>query len=68
MKCIYVNSLASARVNGGESEFFRVNSSVIQGCIMSPWLFNLYMDTVMNEVKMGMRGRMGVRFLEKRRE
>ena len=30
---------------------------------MSPWLFNVYMDGVMKEVKMGM-GRRGVRSLE----
>ena len=34
---------------------------------MSPWLFNVYVDGVMKEVKMGM-GRRGVRFLEKGRE
>ena len=34
---------------------------------MSPWLFNVYMDAVMKEVKMGM-GRRGVRFQEKGRE
>ena len=34
---------------------------------MSPWLFNVYMDGVMKEVKMGM-GRRGVRFLEDGRE
>ena len=28
-------------------------SGVRQGCIMSPWLFNVYMDAVMKE-KMGM--------------
>ena len=50
---MYVNSLACVRVKGGESECFRINSSVRQECIMSPWLFNVYMDTVMNEVKMG---------------
>ena len=27
-------------------------------CIMSPWLFNVYMDRAMKEVKMGM-GNMG---------
>ena len=32
---------------------------VEKGCIMSPWLFNKYMDAVMKEIKMGM----GVRFL-----
>ena len=34
---------------------------------MSPWLFNVYMDTVMKEVKMVM-GRRGVIFLEDGRE
>ena len=34
---------------------------------MSPWFFNLYMDTVMKEVKMGM-GRRGVRFQKEGRE
>ena len=33
---------------------------------MSPWLFNIYMDAVIKEVKIGM-GRRGVRFLEKER-
>ena len=32
---------------------------------MSPWLFNVYMDSVTKEVKMGM-GRRGVSFLEDR--
>ena len=34
---------------------------------MSPWLFNVYMDGVMKEVKMGM-GRRGVSFLENMKE
>ena len=34
---------------------------------MSPWLFNVYMDGVMKEVKMAMGGR-GVRFQEEGRE
>ena len=34
---------------------------------MSPWLFNVYMDGVMNDVKMRM-GRRGVSFLEDGRE
>ena len=38
---------------------FRIESGVRQGCIMSPWLFNVYMK----DVKMGM-GRRGVSFLE----
>ena len=34
---------------------------------MSPWLFNVYMDGVMKEVKMRM-GRRGVSFLEDGKE
>ena len=67
IKSMYLNSLASVRVKGGESEFFRTNSGVRQGCIMAPWLFNVYMDAVMEDVKIGM-GRKGVRFLEEGRE
>ena len=67
IKSIYVDSLACVRVKGGKSEQFRIDSGVRQGCIMSPWLFNVYMDGVMKEVKMGM-GRRGVIFLEDGRE
>ena len=63
IKSIYINSLSCVRVKGGDSECFRINSCVKQKCIMSPWLFNLYMDTVIREVKMGM-GRSGMRLEE----
>ena len=67
IKSMYVDSLACVRVKGSESEWFKIDSEVRQGYIMSPWLFNVYRDAVMNEVKMGMR-RIGVRFLEEARE
>ena len=44
-----------------------VDSVVRQGCFMFPWLFNVYTEGVMKEVKMGMGSR-GVRFLEDGRE
>ena len=58
IKSMNVNSLAYIRVTECESEYFRIDSGVRHGCIMSPWLFNAYMDTVMKEVKMGI-GRKG---------
>ena len=42
---MYVNILVCVRVKGGESECFRINSGVRQGCIMSPWFFNIYIFT-----------------------
>ena len=67
IKSIYVDSSACVRIKVGESEQSRIDSGVRQGCIMSPWLFNVYMDIVTEEVKMGM-GRRGVSFLEDWRE
>ena len=32
------------------SESFTVNVGLTQGCVMSPWLFNVYMDGVIREV------------------
>ena len=49
IKIMNVNSLACLRVKGGEGEWFRIDSGVIQGCIMPPWLFNEYMEAVMKE-------------------
>ena len=48
---MYVNSLAYVRGKGGKNECFVIESSVKQGCTMYPWLFNVYMDTLMKEVK-----------------
>ena len=50
IKSAYVNSVS---VKGCESECFRIDSGGRQVCIMSPLLFNVYMDSVMNELKMG---------------
>ena len=67
IKSIYVNNLACVRVKGSESKCFRIYGGVRQVCIMSLWLFNVYMDAVMNEVTMGM-GKREVRFQEQGRE
>ena len=64
---MYVDSSPCVRVKGGESERFRVDSGVRQGCFKSSWLFNVYMDKVMKEVIMGL-ARRGVSFLEDGRE
>ena len=66
MQSVYVNSLPCVRVKGCESECFRIDSGLRKVCIMSPWLFNVYMDAVMKELKGGW-GR-GVRFREDGRD
>ena len=53
IRSMHINSLTCVRVKEGESEYFRINSDVRQGCIISTWSFNVYMDAVM-KMKMGM--------------
>ncbi len=50
VKSFYEGSRACARVGRGESDRFEVNVGLRQGCVMSPWLFNMYMDGVVREV------------------
>ena len=61
IKSMYINSLACVRIKGSERECFRIDSGVRQGCIISPLLFNVYIDAVMKDGNMGM-GRRGVIF------
>ena len=51
---MYVTSLACVRVKGGESDCLRIDGSMRQGCIVSLWFFNVYVEAVMKEVKTGM--------------
>src|SRR5678815_4994791 len=48
---MYDDSEACVRINRVKSDWFNINSGVRQGWVMSPWLFNLYMDGVMKELE-----------------
>ena len=53
----YVDSRACVRVGNDVSEWFPVNIGLRQGCVMSPWLFNVYMDGVVREVNVRVLGK-----------
>ena len=53
---IFMLSLC-VRVGNEVSEWFPVRVGLRQGCVMSPWLFNLYMDGVVGEVNARVLGR-----------
>ena len=57
LKSFYVGSKACVRVGNEVSDSFLVKTGVRQGCVMSPWLFNLYMDGVVREVNERVLGR-----------
>ena len=42
----YVDCRAYVWVGNDVGEWFLVNVGFRQGCVMSPWLFNVYMDGV----------------------
>ncbi len=67
IRSFYENASASVRVNGELSESFSVKVGVRQGCVMSLWLFNIYMDGCIRELKVGVRdlgARLNVRGVE----
>ena len=57
LKSVYVSILACDRVKESEGECFRIDNGVRQVSIMSPWLFNVYMNAVVKQFKMGMERR-----------
>ena len=65
IKSMYEGSVACVRVDEKVSECFSVNVGLRQGCVMSPWLFNLYMDGVVREVYARV-GNVGVRMTDAR--
>ena len=62
VQSLYIDSRACVRVGNYVSEWFPVNVGLRQGCVMSPWLFNVYMDGVVREVKVRVLGK-GLEFL-----
>ena len=60
VKSLYVGSkacVACVRVGNEVCEWFPVRVGLRQGCMMLPWLFNLYIDGVVREVNARVLGR-----------
>ena len=41
VQSLYIDRMACDRIGNEVSEWFSVNVEVRQGCVMSPWFFNL---------------------------
>ena len=48
---LYGESSAAVRVNSGLSDWFSLTKGVKQGCVMSPWLFNIFIDHCIRPLK-----------------
>ncbi len=45
------------RVGNDMSDWFPVKMGLHQGCVMSPWLFNVDRDGVVRQINAGLSGR-----------
>ena len=60
MRNLYAGQKATVRTGYGTTDWFQIGKGVRQGCILSPYLFNLYAEyivrnTVLNEAKAGIK-------------
>jgi len=59
IKAFYANCRSRVRVKRELLDWFSIGVGLRQGCVMSPWLFNLLMDGVVREME---REEKGIRF------
>ncbi len=55
IKSLYEEESACVKISGETSEHFEIKVGLRQRCVMSPWLFNVYMDGVMRKMKSKVR-------------
>ena len=48
LRNLYAGQEATVRTGHGTTDWFQIVKGIHQGCILSPFLFNLYADTVQN--------------------
>ena len=56
IRSLYAGSQACVRVGGRLSEWFPISQGGRQGCVLSSWLFNVFMDRIMREVMDRLQG------------
>ena len=48
LRNLYTGQEATVRTGHGTTDWFQIGKGVLQGCILSPCLFNLYAEYIMN--------------------
>ena len=51
LRCLYSNVQCCVNVNGVRTDYFNVTSGLKQGCLLSPLLFNLFTNDLVQELK-----------------
>ena len=57
VRSLYDDGKACVRVQGQKSDWFGVGQRVRQGCTMSPWIFNIFMDNIVQKDTFGRKGK-----------
>uniref|UniRef100_A0A8B9YEU5 Reverse transcriptase domain-containing protein n=1 Tax=Bos mutus grunniens TaxID=30521 RepID=A0A8B9YEU5_BOSMU len=52
LRTLYVGQEATVRTGHGTTDWFQIGKGVRQGCILSPWLFNLYAEYIMRNARL----------------
>ena len=47
LRHLYAGQAATVRTGHGKTDWFQIGKGVHQGCILSPYLFNLYAEYIM---------------------
>jgi len=50
IKSLYMKQEAAVKTEYGYTEWFEVGKGVRQGCILSPYLFNMYSEYILRRV------------------
>ena len=53
LRNLYAGQEATVRSGHGTTDWFQIGKGVRQGCILSPWLFNLYAEYIMRNAGLG---------------
>ena len=53
MQNLYAVQEATVRTRHGTTDWFQIGKGVRQGCILSPCLFNLYAEYIMQNARLG---------------
>jgi hypothetical protein len=59
IKSLYTKQEAAVKTEYGNTEWFEVGTGVRQGCILSPYLFNMYSEYILRRV--GFEGNIGIK-------
>ena len=52
LRNLYAGQEATVRTRHGTTDWFQIGKGVHQGCILSPCLFNLYVENIMKNASM----------------